>query len=263
MTKAQDTETAQAAKGERIAKVMAQAGICSRRDAEAMIAEGKVKLDGHLVTTPATFILPGQSLKVNGKVVAYEKAEKRLWLYHKPAGLVTTHRDEAGRPTVFSQLPDNMPRVVSIGRLDLNSEGLLLLTTSGPLARHLELPATGWMRRYRVRLDGKPTARDIERLARGITVEGVKYGPIQLQLDDARDGGTEAKSGRNQWVVVSLQEGKNREIRRVMAALGYHVSRLIRLSYGPFQLGNLPRGELREVPGRKLRDQLGKVIDSL
>ncbi len=258
MTKKNETPADTPGKGERIAKVMAQAGMCSRRDAEAMIAEGKVKLDGQTVTTPATFIQPGQSLKVNGKVVDYEKAETRLWLYHKPAGLVTTHKDETGRPTVFAQLPADLPRVVSVGRLDLNSEGLLLLTTSGQLARHLELPATGWVRRYRVRIDGKPTARDQERLAKGITVEGVKYGPIQLQPDNARESATEAKTGRNQWVVVSLQEGKNREVRRVMAALGYHVSRLIRLSYGPFQLGNLPRGELREVPGRKLRDQLGK-----
>ena len=251
MNKPKKTEETARPEGERIAKVMAGAGLCSRREAEAWIGEGRVMLDGETVTTPATFVLPGQKLQVNGKAVSLAKTPTRFWLYHKPPGLVTTHRDELDRQTVFDTLPEDMPRVVSVGRLDLNSEGLLLLTTSGALERYLELPFTAWVRRYRVRIDGMPNAEAIAKLERGMTVDGVRYGPIQLQPEASRET-------RNQWVLISLQEGKNREIRRVMEALGFHVSRLIRLSYGPFQLGNLPRGQLREIPMRTLKEQLGK-----
>ncbi len=242
-------EATEESKGERIAKVMAGAGLCSRREAEAWIGEGRVRLDGRLVKTPATFVLPGQQLEVDGKEVAGPQAI-RMWLYHKPAGLVTTHRDEHGRPTVFDRLPRELPRVVSVGRLDLNSEGLLLLTTSGALARQLELPASAWKRRYRVRIDGVPAPDVFAKLLKGVTVEDVRYGPIEAKLD----GGGE---GRNQWLEMGLHEGKNREIRRVMEHFGFAVNRLIRLGYGPFQLGNLTRGAVREVPTRALKDALG------
>lgn len=242
-------ETAEdAARGERIAKYLARAGIASRRDAEKLIADGKVKLNGKVVATPATFVAPGDRISVEGKQVAAPE-RTRLFRYHKPDGLVTTHRDPQGRPTVFEKLPPGLPRVVSIGRLDLTSEGLLLLTNDGALARRLELPTNGWLRRYRVRVHGAVDERQLAYLSRGITIEGVAYGPIEAGLD--------SRQGANAWLTVSLKEGKNREIRRVMAHLGLQVTRLIRMAYGPFQLGALPRGGVEEVHPRILRDQLG------
>ena len=235
------------ARGDRIAKWLARAGVASRRDAERLLAEGKVKVNNVLVTHPATFIAPGDMVVVNGALVG-EPERTRLWRYHKPEGLVTTHRDPEGRPTVFDKLRSQLPRVVSVGRLDLTSEGLLLLTNDGALARRLELPATGWIRRYRVRVHGIVDPRALANLAKGVTVDGVRYGEI--------DAGLDAVKGENAWLTVSLKEGRNREIRRVMTHLGLSVTRLIRIAYGPFQLGLLPRGAVDEVPPRVLRDQL-------
>jgi 23S rRNA pseudouridine2605 synthase len=236
------------ARGERIAKWLARAGVASRRDAEKLIAEGKVKLNGKAVETPATFVAAGDKVTVEGKPVAAPE-RTRLFRYHKPDGLVTTHRDPQGRPTVFEKLPPGLPRVVSIGRLDITSEGLLLLTNDGELARRLELPANGWLRRYRVRVHGPVDERALANLARGITIERVAYGPIEAGLD--------SRQGTNSWLTVSLKEGKNREVRRVMEHLGLQVTRLIRIAYGPFQLGVLPRHGVEEVHPRILRDQLG------
>jgi 23S rRNA pseudouridine2605 synthase len=235
-------------RGERIAKFLARAGVASRRDAEKMIAEGLVRLGGKLVTSPATFVQPGDGITVNGKVVAAPE-RTRLFRYHKPTGFVTTHRDPEGRPTVFANLPQGLPRLVSVGRLDLTSEGLLLLTNDGALARKLELPANGWLRRYRVRVHGPVEERALAALARGVTVEGVAYGPIEAGLD--------SRMGSNAWLTVALREGKNREVRKVMAHLGLVVTRLIRTAYGPFQLGTLPRGAAEEINAKVLRDQLG------
>jgi 23S rRNA pseudouridine2605 synthase len=235
--------------GERIAKWLARAGVASRRDAERLIADGVVKLNGAPVQHPATFVAPDDVVQVRGKVVDAPD-RTRLWRYHKPEGLVTTHRDPEGRPTVFERLPPELPRVVSVGRLDLNSEGLLLLTNDGALARRLELPSQGWIRRYRVRAWGAVDERALAGLLRGTTVEGVRYGPIEAAL--------EARKGDNAWLSVSLTEGRNREVRRVMAHLGLQVNRLIRVAYGPFQLGKLPRGAVDEVPGKVLREQLGE-----
>ncbi len=234
---------------ERIAKVMARAGLCSRRDAERWIAEGRVTVNGEVLTTPAVTVGPDNDIRVDGRPLP-EPERARLWRYHKPSGLVTTHRDERGRPTVFGALPAELPRLVSIGRLDLNSEGLLLLTNDGALARRLELPATGWVRRYRVRVHGFVDPARFAGLARGIAIDGVAYGPIRAQLD--------RQQGSNAWVTLSLQEGKNREVRRVLEHLGYPVTRLIRLAYGPFQLGHLARGAIEEVPKKVLAEQLGK-----
>ncbi len=235
--------------GERIAKFLARAGISSRRAAEAMIAAGRVVHNGQPVTHPATFVAPGDVVLVDGRAVAAPE-RTRLWRYHKPSGLVTTHRDPEGRPTVFEKLPPALPRVISVGRLDLTSEGLLLLTNDGGLARWLELPATGWIRRYRVRVHGAVDPAALAALARGTTIEGVRYGPIEAGLDQ--------RKGENAWLSVALREGRNREIRKVMAALGLAVTRLIRISYGPFQLGLLPRGAVEEIPARVLREQLPK-----
>jgi 23S rRNA pseudouridine2605 synthase len=234
-------------KGERIAKWLARAGVASRRDAERLVAEGHVRLNAAAVTHPATFVTPGDIVAVDGVVVDVPQ-RTRLWRYHKPPGLVTTHRDPQGRPTVFDRLPPAMPRVISVGRLDLTSEGLLLLTNDGGLARRLELPATGWVRRYRVRVHGTPDGRRLAALAGGVTIGGIAYGSI--------DAGLDARKGDNAWLTVSLREGRNREVRRVMAHLGLAVTRLIRIAYGPFQLGTLPRGAAAEVPARVLRDQL-------
>lgn len=240
------------AKGERIAKVLARAGLCSRRDAERWIAEGRVRVNGRLLDTPACVVGPADAIVVDGKPLpAAERT--RLWRFHKPPGIVTTHRDPQGRPTLFDILPPELPRVVSVGRLDLNSEGLILLTNDGALARRLELPSTGWVRRYRVRVHGYVDAARLAELEAGVTVDGVAYGPIRAALD--------GQKGENAWLTVSLREGKNREIRRVMEHLGYITNRLIRVAYGPFQLGELERGAAAEVTGRVLRDQLGAAAE--
>ncbi|MDN3564806.1 pseudouridine synthase [Paeniroseomonas aquatica] len=241
-----------AARGERIAKWLARAGVASRRDAEKMIAEGRVKVDGKVIGKPATFILPGMSVMVDNKVVAGAQ-RTRLFRYHKPDGLVTTHKDEKGRQTVFDALPPGLPRLVSIGRLDLNSEGLLLLTNDGELARKLELPSNGWIRRYRVRVNGNVDEFALAELGQGLVVDGVRYAPIEAGLD--------SRKGANAWLTVGLQEGRNREIRRVMEFLGLVVNRLIRVSYGPFQLGALPRGAVEEVNPKVMREQLGMKND--
>jgi 23S rRNA pseudouridine2605 synthase len=244
------TGEAAAGRGERIAKWLARAGIASRRDAEKLLAEGIVAVNGTVVTHPATFIDPDDIVQVRG-VVVDAPDRTRLWRYHKPEGLVTTHRDPQGRPTVFDKLPPGLPRVVSVGRLDLNSEGLLLLTNDGALARRLELPANGWIRRYRVRVYGAIDNKALGGLARGVTVEGVRYGPIEAMLD--------ARTGTNAWLSIALKEGRNREVRKVMAHLGLQVTRLIRVAYGPFQLGNLERGATDEITGKVLREQLSEV----
>jgi 23S rRNA pseudouridine2605 synthase len=235
-------------KGERIAKVLARAGLCSRRDAERWVEARRVAVDGKVLESPAFNVPPGSAVLVDGKPIP-EAERARLWRYHKPSGLVTTHRDEKGRATIFENLPATLPRVISIGRLDLNSEGLLLLTNDGELARRLELPATGWVRRYKVRVHGEVEAERLAALAKGVRVDGVQYGPIRAEF--------ERQQGANAWVTLSLQEGKNREVRRVMEHLGYQVTRLIRLAYGPFQLGNLARGEVEEVQKKVLAEQLG------
>jgi len=235
------------AKGERIAKRIARAGICSRRDAEKWIADGRISVDGHKLTSAAVIVTDKSVIVVDGKPLPV-KEPTRLWRYHKPSGLVTSHKDEKGRETLFEKLPADMPRVVSVGRLDLASEGLILLTNDGELARKLELPSNAWTRRYRVRVHGAPDNGQIEAMAKGITVEGIKYGPIIASIDRLQ--------GSNSWLTVSLNEGKNREIRRVMEHLGLPVNRLIRIAYGPFQLGYLAEGQVEEVPARVLRDQL-------
>jgi 23S rRNA pseudouridine2605 synthase len=236
------------AEGERIAKAIARAGICSRRDAEKLIAEGRVMLDGEPVTTPAVKVTEGNVIMVDGKPLAQPEAA-RLWRYHKPSGLVTTHKDEKGRPTVFASLPKSLGRVVSVGRLDFNSEGLLLLTNDGEIARRLEMPASGWIRKYRARLFGRVTQADLDKLATGTTIAGVAYGPIVADIERSK--------GNYSWATVSLKEGKNREVKRVMESLGLKVARLIRISYGPFQLGQLAEGAVEEIPARLWREQLG------
>jgi len=227
--------------GERIAKVLARAGVASRREVERLIEAGRVAVNGQTLTTPAFKVSPADQVTLDGRLVA--KAEPtRLFRYHKPTGLVTTHSDPKGRPTVFEALPPGLPRLISVGRLDLNSEGLLLLTNDGELARRLELPATGLTRRYRARARGRVDQAKLDRLKEGVTVEGVHYGPIEAFLDDTREGAA------NQWIVVSLTEGKNREVRKVLEALGLTVNRLIRLTYGPYELGALRAGEVQELP---------------
>ena len=222
--------------------------MCSRRDAERLISEGRVKLNGKVLDTPAVKVGPSDDIRVDNKPIA-QAAPMRLWRYHKPAGLVTTHKDPGGRPTVFEHLPRDLPRVISVGRLDLNSEGLLLLTNDGALSRQLELPSNGWERRYRARAFGRITQGELDALKDGVTVEGVHYGPIEAKL--------ERRQSANCWIELTLSEGKNREVRRVLEALGLKVNRLIRTSYGPFQLGALAPGEIEEAPGRVVRSLLG------
>lgn len=235
----------------RIAKAMARAGLCSRREAERWIAEGRVTVNGEVLTTPARDVGPDDVVLVDGKPLpSFEPVQ--LWRYHKPRGLVTTHRDPEGRPTVFENLPEGMPRVISVGRLDFNSEGLLLLTTDGALARYMELPSTGWVRRYRVRAHGKITQVELDKLKDGIEVEGVRYGPIEAMLERVQ--------GSNVWLTVALREGKNREVRKVLKSLNLEVNRLIRVSYGPFQLHDLQPGEVEPVRRRVLIDQLGPRV---
>ena len=246
---AKPSESSSNPEAERIAKFLARAGVCSRRDAEKLIAEGRVKLNGKVLDTPAVKVTAADAVLVDGRPVGAAEPT-RVWRYHKPSGLVTTHRDPAGRPTVFQHLPPDMPRVISVGRLDLTSEGLLLLTNDGELARRLELPANAWLRRYRTRAFGRVTQEELDTLKDGITVDGVRYGSIDAKLE--RGGAS------NAWITLSLTEGKNREVRRVLDALGLKVNRLIRTSYGPFQLGTLPPGAVEEIPRKVLREQLGK-----
>jgi 23S rRNA pseudouridine2605 synthase len=248
------------ASGERVAKALARAGVASRREVERLITEGRVSLNGRLLDTPAVKIAPGDTLRVDGVVVGAAEPT-RVWRYHKPSGLVTTHRDPAGRPTVFDALPPHLPRVISIGRLDLNSEGLLLLTNDGALARALELPSSGWVRQYRARAYGRTTQAQLDTLKDGVTVEGVAYGPILARLDKVqRKAGAPEESSANVWISVSLAEGKNREVRRVLESIGLKVNRLVRLAYGPFALTTLATGQVEEVGPRVIREQLGAFI---
>ena len=249
MTTSPDNEPETGAE-ERVAKVLARAGVASRREAERLIEAGRISLNGKTLTSPAVKVGPGDALAFDGQPIG-PKPPTRVWRYHKPAGLLTTHSDPEGRSTVFEQLPKDMGRVISVGRLDLNSEGLLLLTNDGALARILELPATGWTRRYRVRAYGNADDKALEDLAGGVTVEGVSYGPIEVTVD--------RRTGANVWLTVGLKEGKNREVRKVLSHVGLAVNRLMRVAYGPFQLGALKRGEVSETKLSVLRDQLGKL----
>ncbi|PVM89998.1 23S rRNA pseudouridylate synthase B [Caulobacter radicis] len=242
--------------GERVAKALARAGVASRREVERLIEAGKVVLNGQVLTTPAVRVFPGDLLVVDGKLVE-DRQPTRLFRYHKPTGLVTTHNDPGGRPTVFGALPNGLPRVISVGRLDLNSEGLLLLTNDGELSRALEMPQNAWTRRYRARAFGHATQETLDRLKDGTTIEGVRYGPIEARLDKAQD---KAGGGRNVWITVTLSEGKNREVRKVLESVGLKVNRLIRLSYGPFALGTLQAGQVEEVGPRVIRELLAGVI---
>lgn len=236
---------------ERIAKRMARSGLCSRRDAERWIDEGRVTLNGKLLASPAIAVTAADRITVDGNPLP-ERETTRLWLFHKKRGFVTTNKDPEGRSTVFEALPEALPRVMTIGRLDINTEGLLLLTNDGGLARILELPKTGWSRRYRVRAHGRITQKALDDLAQGITLEGVAYGPIEAKI--------EREQGSNLWLTMVLREGKNREIKNVLGALGLQVTRLIRVSFGPFQLADLAPGAVQEVKRRVLRDQLGPAL---
>ncbi len=239
---------------ERIAKRMSRAGLCSRREAERWILDGRVTVNGKKLETPAHTVTKSDKIEVDGKLVA-EAERTRLWMFHKKAGLVTTNRDPEGRKTVFEVLPQELPRVLSVGRLDINTEGLLLLTNDGGLARTLELPSTGWLRRYRVRAFGKITQEELDKLQNGKAVDGVLYGAIHATLDKVQ--------ANNLWMTLSFREGKNREVKNVLRALGLEVNRLIRISYGPFQLGELSKGQVQEIRGRILREQLGtKLIEA-
>jgi len=243
-----------AGRSERVAKVIARAGLASRREAEAWIAAGRVAVNGTVIASPAVNVGANDRVSVDGKPLP-ARERTRLFLYHKPRGLITTHADARGRPTIFAALPKDLPRVVSVGRLDLNTEGLLLLTNDGGLARVLELPSTGWLRRYRVRAHGSVAQEALDRLRAGITIDGVRYGPIEATLDRAQ--------GANVWLTFAIREGKNREVKNVLGALGLQVNRLIRVSYGPFLLGELPAGAVEEVRTRTLRDQLGERLTAL
>jgi len=244
-------QTGRGKTGERIAKVLARAGLASRRDAEKIVVQGRVTVNGRVINSPALDVTVHDVILVDGKPLP-ERERTRLFHYHKPRGLITTHDDPEGRPTVFDHLPEGLPRLISIGRLDFNTEGLLLLTNDGGLARVLELPETGWLRRYRVRAHGEVTQDQLDVLKSGIEIDGVKYGPIEASLE--RD------QGANVWLVFAIREGKNREVRNVLAHLGLEVNRLIRISYGPFQLGELPEGQVDEVRTRVLREQLGEKV---
>lgn len=235
--------------GERIAKIMARAGVASRREVERMIEAGRVSVNGKLIESPALNVTSADRICVDDQPIA-EPEHERLWLYYKPLGLVTSNSDEKNRPTVFDELPEELGRVLSVGRLDINSEGLLLLTNDGGIKRKLELPSTGWLRRYRVRVNGRPTDDTLAPLRAGIVVDGEKFQPMNVSLD--------RQQGANAWLTVSIREGKNREIRRAMAAVDLTVNRLLRVSYGPFRLGDLKPGEVEEIKTRVLRDQLGQ-----
>ncbi|SCZ54058.1 23S rRNA pseudouridine2605 synthase [Epibacterium ulvae] len=238
--------------GDRIAKVLSRAGVASRREAERMIAAGRIMVNGKVIDSPALNVTKQDRIVVDNQPLP-EAEDARMWLYYKPIGLVTTNRDEKGRTTIFDELPEELPRVMTVGRLDLNSEGLLLLTNDGGIKRKLELPETGWLRRYRVRINGRPRDADFEPLRKGLVIEGEKFQPMIVTLD--------RQQGANAWITVGLREGKNREIRRAMEDIGFAVNRLLRISYGPFQLGELKPGEVEEVRRRVLHDQLGLERD--
>lgn len=253
MKKAPAKKSAPTPPGDRIAKVMARAGVCSRRDAEKLILEGRVKVNGEVLKSPARNVTRSDVVLVNGKPLP-QLEPPRLWLYHKPDGLVVSHRDPEGRPTVFEKLKE-LPRVVSVGRLDINTEGLLLLTNHGGLERMLELPSNGWTRRYRVRAYGHVAQETLDRLKKGVEVEGVKYGPVEARI--------ERTQGDNTWLSFVLKEGKNREIKKLCEHVHITVNRLIRTSYGPFMLGDLPRGQVAEVPRKVMAAQLGPKLKEL
>jgi 23S rRNA pseudouridine2605 synthase len=235
----------------RIAKAIARAGICSRRDAERLIEEGRVSVNGKRLDTPACVVSPSDKVTVDGK--ALPSAEPpRLWRYHKPKGVLTSHHDAQGRKTVFESLPPELPRVISIGRLDFNTEGLLLLTTDGALARHLELPSTGWLRRYRVRAHGRVTDAALDEIRKGVSIDGVAYGPVEAEIERVQ--------GTNIWLKIGIREGKNREVKRLLEHLGLSVNRLIRISFGPFMLGELEPGAIKEVGARALASHLGPQL---
>ena len=244
-------QIADPARGARIAKVIARAGLASRRQAEAWIAAGRVSVNGKVIDSPALNVTAADRIAVDGEPLP-RRERTRLFRYHKPRGQVTTHADPRGRPTIFSALPQNLPRLISVGRLDINSEGLLLLTNDGGLARTLELPATGWLRRYRVREHGRVAQDQLERLRPGVRIDGVDYGPVEATLDRVQ--------GSNIWLTVAIREGKNHEVRKVLGHLGLVVNRLIRVSFGPLQLGDLAAGEIEEVNTRSLREQLGRRL---
>ncbi len=235
-------------KGDRIAKVLSRAGVASRREAERMIEAGRVAVNGNKIDSPALNVTAADKITVDGKPVAAPEPA-RMWLYHKPTGLVTTDSDEKGRETIYDALPEDMPRVMSVGRLDLNSEGLLLLTNDGGLKRQLELPSTGWLRKYRARVNGRPTEGQLDPLRQGLVIEGERFQPMEITLD--------RQQGANAWLTIGIREGKNREIRRALGDVGLTVNRLIRVSYGPFQLGTLKEGAVEEIRRKVLRDQLG------
>ncbi len=235
----------------RIAKAMARAGLCSRREAERWIADGRVSVNGRVLKTPACEVGPSDKVLVDGKPLPVADTTQ-LWRYHKPKGLVTTHADPQGRPTVFDKLPPEMPRVISVGRLDVNTEGLLLLTNDGALARHMELPSTGWLRRYRVRAKGRVTQAELDGLKDGVEIDGISYGPIEATLDSVQ--------GANCWLTIGIREGKNREVRNVLTYLGLAVNRLIRVSFGPFQLLDLAPGAVEPVRRKALGEQIGRKM---
>lgn len=234
--------------GNRIAKVLSRAGVASRREAERMIAAGRVSVNGRKIDSPALNVTDKDRISVDGKPIQ-EAEPPRMWLYHKPPGLVSTNSDEKGRTTIFDRLPEDMPRVMTIGRLDISSEGLLLLTNDGGIKRKLELPSTGWLRKYRVRINGRPKVEDFEPLRKGLVIDGQRFQPMEVTLD--------RQQGANAWLTIGLREGKNREIRRAIEDIGFTVNRLIRVSYGPFQLGTLKAGTVEELRRKVVRDQLG------
>ena len=244
------TKIESAEKGIRIAKIIAQSGHCSRREAEELIAEGRVKVNGETITSPATFITD-HSIKIDDKLINAKQPVK-MWLFHKPEGVLTTSKDPQGRKTIYDLLPKNLPRVITVGRLDFNTEGLLLLTTSGPLARFMELPKTAWTRKYRARVFGKINHERLKKLENGITVDGVRYRGLKVEVEVEKDS--------NSWLKISLEEGKNREIRKVMEHLGLQVNRLIRVSFGPFSLGDLKVCEVKEVTKAVMKNSFPNLV---
>jgi len=236
---------------ERIAKFMARSGVCSRRQAEEYIKQKRVSVNGELIESPAFNVEGNEVILLDGEKLP-QAEQTRLWLYHKPTGLLTTHKDTHNRPTVFDALPPDMPRVISVGRLDINSEGLLLLTNDGNLSRKLELPQNGWSRRYKVRVHGRVEPKKLTELEKGALIDGVQYGPVKIEQI--------SQNGSNSWLLITLNEGKNREIRKLMKSINLEVARLIRLSYGPFQLGSLKKGEVKEVPQKVIKEQLGDKL---